>query len=62
MGCTGHCLTIARALQVYGMYVVDSSRRPKVMLEFEGTAGWGGAVTAATVSPIPISAFRLLQS
>jgi hypothetical protein len=62
LGCTGHCLTIARALQVYGMYIIDNSRRPKVMLEYEGTAGWGGAVTASTVSPIPMSSFRLLAS
>jgi hypothetical protein len=43
-----------------GMYIIDSSERPKVMLEFEGTAGWGGAVSASTASPIPLSAFRLL--
>jgi hypothetical protein len=61
LGCTGHCLTIARALQVYGMYIIDNSGRPKVILEFEGTAGWGGAVSASTVSPIPLQAFRLLN-
>lgn len=57
-GCTGPCFTIARALQVYGMYVIDNSGRPKVMAEFEGTAGWNGVITSRTVSPIPLSAFR----
>jgi 3-phytase len=61
LGCIGHCLTVARALQVYGMYVIDNSRRPKIMVEYEGTAAWGGAVTASTVSPIPMSSFRLLS-
>jgi hypothetical protein len=43
------------------MYVIDQSGRPKVMLEYEGTAHWGGAVDAATVSPIPLSAFKLVR-
>jgi hypothetical protein len=57
-GCTGACLTIARALQVYGMYVVDNSGRPKLTAEFDGTARWGGVLTSRTVGPIPLSAFR----
>jgi hypothetical protein len=44
------------------MYIIDNSGRPKVMLEFEGTAAWGGAVNSSTVSPIPLSAFQLLES
>jgi hypothetical protein len=59
-GCKGACLTIARALQRYGMYVIDNSGRPKVMLEDEGTARWGGAVSSKTVKPIPLNAFRVL--
>ena len=59
-GCTGPCFTIARALQVYGMYVVDNSGRPKVMLEYEGTARWNGLVSSRTVNPIPLTAFRVL--
>jgi hypothetical protein len=59
-GCTGACLTTARALQEYGMYIIDNAGRPKVMFEYEGTASWGGAVTAETVSPIPLDGFRLL--
>lgn len=62
MGCTGQCVTIARALQVYGMYLVDTAGRSRVMLEYEGTAGSGGAVIAATVSRFSLTSFRLLQS
>ena len=47
-GCRGPCLVIARALQRYGMYVIDNAGRPKVMLEYEGTARWGGIVTSET--------------
>src|SRR5215211_7346380 len=61
-GCTGPCLVIARALQRYGMYVIDNAGRPKVMLEYEGTAHWNGLVTSKTVSPIPDSAFKLVAS
>ncbi len=60
-GCSGACLTIARALQIYGMYVVDNAGRPKMMMEFEGTANWNGLVTAQTASPIPLSAFKVLD-
>lgn len=61
-GCTGPCLTIARALQDYGMYVIDNAGRPKVMLEFDGTAGWNGLVSEKTASPIPLERFRVLAS
>lgn len=61
-GCDGPCLTIARALQRYGMYVIDNSGRSKVILEYEGTARWNGLVDARTVSPIPLSAFRVLKA
>jgi hypothetical protein len=60
-GCRGPCLTIARALQRYGMYVIDNSGRPKVILEYEDTARWRGFVDAETAGPIPLSAFRVLQ-
>jgi hypothetical protein len=60
LGCIRACLTIARALQRYGMYVIDNSGRPKIMLEDEGTARWNGIVSEETVEPIPMSAFRVL--
>lgn len=59
-GCKGPCLTIAQALQRYGMYVIDNSGRPKVMLEYDGTARWGGLVDEDTVRPIPMSEFRVV--
>jgi hypothetical protein len=61
-GCDGPCLTIARALQRYGMYTIDNSGRSKVMLEYEQTARWNGIVDARTVSPIPLSAFKVLRA
>ncbi len=61
-GCKGPCLTIARALQKYGMYAIDNSGRSKVMLEYEETARWNGRVDESTVSPIPLTAFKVLQA
>jgi hypothetical protein len=60
-GCTGTCFTIAKALQRYGAYVVDVSGRPKLVAEGSSTANWGTTLTASTVSPIPISALKLLS-
>jgi len=59
-GCDRQCLIIAEALKKYGMYLIDVSGRPKVMLEYEGTAKWRGLVDANTVSPIPLSALKVL--
>ena len=61
LGCRGACLTIARAMQVYGMYIIDNSGHAKIMLEDNRTAHWHGRVSASTVSPIPISDLRLLS-
>jgi hypothetical protein len=61
MGCRGACLTIARALQRYGMYVIDKSGRPKIMLEYEGTARWRGRLDQDTVKPLALSRFKLLR-
>ncbi|MCD6416831.1 MAG: fibronectin type III domain-containing protein, partial [Planctomycetes bacterium] len=51
---------IARALQEYGMILVDGGGHPKIYVEGEHTASWNGLVEADTVKPIPYSAFRLL--
>ena len=59
-GCTGACLTIARALQRYGMYIIDTSGRSKIIVEYEGTARWRGAMTEDTVSPIPRERLRIV--
>jgi hypothetical protein len=58
--CTGPCLTIARALQRYGMYLIDTSGRSKLIVEYEGTARWQGAITASTPSPIPRDRLRIV--
>lgn len=60
-GCAAQCLTIARALQEYGMYVIDNSGRPKVMLEYEGTARWNGLVDERTAQPIRLTALKVLE-
>ena len=59
-GCDDACLTIARALKRYGMYVIDNGGRPKVMVEYEETAQWDGAVTAGTPSPIPLARLQVV--
>jgi hypothetical protein len=59
-GCTGPCLTIARALQRYGMYLIDTSGRSKLMVEYDKTAKWKGVVTAATPSAIPVDHLRIV--
>jgi hypothetical protein len=60
-GCRQVCLMVARALQRYGMFVIDSSGRPKVMFEYAGTARWDGRVHASTVSPIPIRELKVVR-
>lgn len=52
---------IARALQRYGMILVDGSGHPKLYGEYDGTAHWDGLLKADTLSRIPYDAFRLLR-
>lgn len=52
---------IARALQEYGMILVDSSGHPKLYAEYDGTAHWGRTLHADTVRAIPYSALRVLD-
>jgi hypothetical protein len=56
---------LARALQRYGMIVIDNSGHPKVMAEDETTAKWGDAggreLTARTVASIPLDRFRVVD-
>jgi hypothetical protein len=49
---------IARALQEYGMYVVDVSGSSKIYLEDRITAGWDATITRDLVSGIPWERFR----
>jgi hypothetical protein len=59
-GCTGPCFTIARALQRYGMYLIDGSGRSKLMMEYDATAGWNGEIRASTPRAIPVDRFRIV--
>ena len=52
--------TIARALQRYGMYVIDNSGSSKIYLEDRLTAGWGPEIDRDLPSRIPWSAFRVV--
>jgi hypothetical protein len=61
MSCTKACLTIARALQRYGMYVIDNSGRPKVMMEYDSTARWNRTITDETLGSLRLKAFRVLK-
>ena len=54
-------LIIAHALQKYGMYIVDNSGSSKIYLEYRGTSSWTSSITRNVVSPIPWSAFRVVQ-
>jgi hypothetical protein len=51
---------IARALQRYGMYVIDNSGSSKIYLEDRRTAHWPADVNANTVRSIPWSQFKVL--
>lgn len=59
LGCSEAALTIAHAMQEYGMYVVDNSGSDKVMLEYSGTADWSAlGVDRRTASCIPLGRLR----
>lgn len=64
--CRDACFVIAKTLQVYGMYTVDESGRPKVRPEYEQTAEWTTLnpryrVVDTTVNPIPLTALKAIQ-
>lgn len=52
---------IARALQTYGMILVDGSGHPKIYAEYEATANWNGVIHKNTVRTIPYTSFRVLS-
>lgn len=52
---------IAKALQQYGMYVVDNSGSAKVYVEDRGTAGWDATVHRKMLGTIPWSAYRVVE-
>ncbi len=52
---------IARALQEYGMILIDGSGHPKIYAEYQGTAHWGTLLDPNAVRSIPYTAFRVLD-
>ncbi|MBI3977128.1 MAG: hypothetical protein HY331_02975 [Chloroflexi bacterium] len=52
---------IARALQEYGMIIIDKSGHPKIYAEYEATADWNGTLSASTISKIPYAAFHVIK-
>ncbi len=67
-GCTNACLTIAHAMQKYGMFIIDFAGHPKIYAEYEGSAHWTSLpsqqqVVADTVTEkkIPYTWWRVVQ-
>ncbi|MEW5773299.1 MAG: fibronectin type III domain-containing protein [Thermodesulfobacteriota bacterium] len=52
---------IARALQEYGMIVIDKAGHPKIYAEYDGTAGWGGRIHGKTLRKVPYRAYKVLS-
>jgi len=52
---------LARALQDYGMIVIDGGGHPKLLVEYEKTANWQGSINKKLVRKIPYTAFKLLH-
>lgn len=61
-GLRPEAVPIARALQRYGMYVIDNSGSSKIYLEDRTTANWPTALSRDFASPIPWSAFRVVAA
>ncbi len=59
-GLSANAKIIARAMQTYGMYVIDNSGSSKIYLEDRLTAKWDASYTRDLVSKIPWSAFRVV--
>jgi hypothetical protein len=53
---------IARALQRYGMYVIDNGGSTKVYMEDRLTAKWPASITRNLTSKIPLSKFRAVAA
>lgn len=60
LGLCDEAIVIARALQTYGMYVVDNSGSSKIYLEDSTTADWSPDVTREMVSGLPWDKFRVV--
>ena len=51
---------IARALQEYGAFLIDTSGANKIYVEDNLTAEWGATLITTTVSAIPVESLRVL--
>jgi hypothetical protein len=60
MGLSAAARVVARALQEYGMIVIDNSGSTKIMLEDDLTAHWGATLNRTSVSQIPLTSFRVI--
>jgi hypothetical protein len=52
---------IARALQEYGMILIDNSGSNKIYVEDNLTADWGTRIVATTVGAIPVGSLQVLK-
>lgn len=60
MGLSDEAVVVAKALQTYGMYVVDNSGSSKIYLEDTATADWGDGVSREMLSALPWDRFRVV--
>ena len=60
-GVEGPGLVIARALQTYGMYVVDNSGSAKIYLEDRVTAGWDTTIHRRLLGDLPWTEFTVVS-
>ena len=56
-----YCRVIVRAMQEYGVYVMENSGHPKIYVEDDATAHWDIYLDEDTVSGIPYTAFQVLN-
>lgn len=59
-GLGDRAVTVARAMQTHGMYLIDISGRPKVVLEAEESADWIGILDEHSLSGIPFDRFDVV--
>jgi len=60
LGLSPTARVIAKALQEYGMYIIDVGGSSKIYVEDRKTAGWGADITRDVTRQIPLSAFRAI--
>ncbi|WP_229675145.1 hypothetical protein, partial [Terrabacter tumescens] len=61
LGVATTALPIARALQQYGMYLVDNSGSAKIYLQDRTSAGWDTTINRTILGTIPWTRFRAVS-